>query len=93
MATPIINQFSSFTLTESEQLAGTVLTYEQKLVLQNQLAMISAEKLALAANPNNYAEYIQQEAYKAGQIAAIQFILDCSIASETIIANPELPPE
>jgi hypothetical protein len=89
MAKPIINQFSSFELTESEQLAGTILTYEQKLVLQNQLAMISAEKLALAADPNNYAAYIQQEAYKAGQIAQIQYQLDCSIASETIVANPD----
>lgn len=89
MPKPIINQFSSFELTESEQLAGTILTYEQKLVLQNQLAMISAEKLALVANPHSYAEFIQQEAYRAGQIAMIQYILDCSIASETQAAEAD----
>lgn len=89
MPKPIINQFSSFELTESEQLAGTILTYEQKLVLQNQLAMISAEKLALVANPHSYAEFIQQEAYKAGQIAVLQYILDSSLASELAVATPD----
>lgn len=86
MAKSIINQFSSYELTEQEQLSGTILTFEQKMVLQNQLSMISSEKLALIANPNNYSEYIQQEAYKAGQITAIQYMLDCSTASELIVA-------
>lgn len=89
MPKPILNQFSSFELSQQEQLAGTILTYEQKLVLQNQLAMISAEKLALTANPHSYTEFIQQEAYKAGQIAMIQYILDCSLASETQVAKPD----
>lgn len=82
MAVQAQTTFSSFTLTEQEQLAGSCLTLEQKLFLQNALALAAEEKLSLVPDAASYSSFIQQEAHLAGQIAAYRYLLDCSTASE-----------
>jgi hypothetical protein len=85
MATINNNAFTQYNLTEQEQLAGTTLNFEQKLCIQNQMASIAMQKLALAATPNDYNTFIQNEAYLGGQLAAFQYLLDSSAASEAVI--------
>jgi len=79
--------FARFKLSEQETLVGSVLTYEQKLVIQNKLSEIADSKLALTVDPNNYAAYIQQESYLAGQLGILRYILDCSLASEQVLLD------
>jgi hypothetical protein len=82
MATIIPNEFTSYDLDESEQLEGSVLTTTQKQVLQNQLSICAAELLALEYDTAEPQSYIQQEAYKRGQIEQIRFILASSDAAQ-----------
>ena len=75
MATLIPNEFTSYQLNEQESLEGAIFTIPQKYVLHNLLSVYAAEMLSLeydVAAPNSY---IQQEAYKRGQIESIRFLL------------------
>ena len=85
MATLTLSTFSKYQLSEQEEQSGTLLPQDIKLRLQNLICMIAEEKLALVPNPNNYAEFIQQEAHLAGQLVAYRYLLDCSLATETIL--------
>ena len=77
------NSFSSYHLTEDEALEGSILTVQQKQVIQNLLVARAEEKLALPFTPNDIHGYAQREASLAGEIAAYQ----------TLIANSELAVE
>lgn len=77
--------FSSFKQTDAEQLAGTHLTEEQRHFIQNQICMIAEERISLVPDPNNYAAFIQQEAHLKGQMVAYKYLLDCSIATESVL--------
>ena len=81
MATIVPNVFTSYVLTEQEQIEGSILTIAQKEVIQNRLSDTAAEKLALPFDPSNPMEFAQEEAYKRGHIDALQFILDVSEAA------------
>ena len=82
MATLIPNEFTSYALNDQEQLEGASLTILQKQVLQNQLSICAAELLALEYDVTQPNSYIQQEAYKRGQIEALRFILASSDAAQ-----------
>lgn len=82
MSTLIQSTFARYEQTEQEQLAGSSLTYDQKQFIQNQICTIAEERLALVPEANNYAAFIQQEAHLKGQMVALQYLLDCSLASE-----------
>lgn len=75
------NTFSSYSLTDKEALEGTVLTTIQRAVIQNQLAAIAAEKIHLDYDASNPETFIQQEAYKRGQIDILRYLLDASEAA------------
>ncbi len=68
--------------TVMQQLAGTLLTVDQKQFIKNQLSVIAEERLALVPDPNNYASFIQTEAHLKGQMDAYKYLLDCSVVSE-----------
>jgi hypothetical protein len=85
MATLIPNEFTSYQLNEQEQLEGALLTTTQKQVLQNQLSICAAELLSLEFDTTNPQIYIQQEAYKRGQIEQLRFLLASSDASQEVL--------
>lgn len=85
-----LNSFSSYHLTDDETTLGSVLTLTQKQVLQNQLATCAEEKLALVFDTEKPQEFVQQEAFKRGQIEMLSYILDCSATAEHTLANPDL---
>lgn len=85
MSQIIVNTFTQFQLTEQEQLSGTLLSNEQKMFIQTEISKLAEQRLALAPNPESYAEFIQQEAYLKGQIDSYKYLLDCSKASEDAI--------
>lgn len=87
MATMIVNSFTTYELTEEEELHGTILTTAQEQVLQNKRAMIAEEKLALEFDPERPKDFIQQDAYKKGQLDLITYLLDASEAAKVAYAS------
>lgn len=81
MSQLISNSFTQYLLTEQEQIVGCALNQEQTMLIQNDLSLISQQKLQLEVDPNNYAAYVQQEAFLAGQIKILSHLLDRSEAS------------
>jgi hypothetical protein len=82
MAVLIDNEFSTYELTDEELIQGQMLTITQRQVVQNQLSMVAAEKLAIQPDPACLDSYIQQEAYARGQIDALRYLLTCSDAAQ-----------
>ena len=51
--------------------------------MHNRLTAVAEEKLALELDPDNPLPYIQQEAYKKGQIDLLRYIIDSSDAMQS----------
>ncbi len=89
MAHLIPNDFSSYELTEQEEIEGAILTITQKQVIQNYLSAAACEKNGLEYDPAEPLKFAQQEASLKGQIDAYRFILSASDAAEEFLINPE----
>ncbi len=87
MAHLISNTFSSYSLLPEEEESGQLLSDLQKMVIQNKLAMIAADKLKIEFNPLSPLEFAQQEAYLRGQLDALQWQLDVSQEVETLVKS------
>lgn len=87
MSRIIISTFTRYEQTESEVLAATNFSPEAKQFIQNQIVNASENRLALTADPNNYAAFIQQEAYLKGQVDAFKYLLDCSENAEQTLRD------
>jgi len=88
------NEFSSYTLTDEEELQGSLLTVTQRQVMQNQLSAAVSEKITLEFDTDKPDKFMQQEAYKRGQIDILNFILASSdAAEEEIIINRNINQE
>ena len=72
----IPSQFSTFHLTEDEQLNGSILTETQKAVLINWRTQLATVQLATKINVNNITESVQDESYRRGQIDLITCMLE-----------------
>ena len=75
MATQKPNTFTSFEFTDRELLSGSVLSGEQKNVIQNELAQIAEQRLAIDYDPAKPLEFVQQEAFLKGQISILRVML------------------
>lgn len=82
MSVLIANDFSSYELTQAEELEGSILTITQKQVIQNQLAVVAAEKINLRFDPASPEHFIQLEASLQGQLSILRFILESSDAAQ-----------
>ena len=82
------NAFTSWELTEEEELQGQQLTITQVQVIQNLIADTAESLLNLEYDISKPTDYIQQESYKRGQIEILAFLLDRSVAaSELVLQN------
>lgn len=75
------NIFSSFNLSPEEEEAGQILQPLQRMVLQNKLSAIAQDKLNIEFDPLNPQKFIQNEAFLAGQLSIISWLLDSSDAA------------
>lgn len=75
MATQKPNTFTSYELTTRETLSGSILTGEQKQVLQNQLSEIAEQRLNTDYDPEKPLAFVQQEAFLKGQISILRVML------------------
>lgn len=92
MSVLIPNSFSTYELTDQELEQGSMYTITQKQVLQNHLAVCAEEKIALELNTSDPQQFIQQEAYKRGQMDTLRYLLEQSEAIEQAIADMSKPP-
>ena len=82
MAQLVCNSFSRYTLTDQEELSGSIFSAEQKYVLQNLLAEYSERKLNLMFDSDNPTIFAQQEAELTGQTHIIRYLIDKSDNAE-----------
>jgi hypothetical protein len=69
------NPFISYELTLQERAAGSTLSEEQKLMLQNDIAEIAMHKLSLRFDPALPMDFAQKEAELQGQILILQYLI------------------
>jgi hypothetical protein len=82
------NTFSSYKLTEEEELSGNILTSLQVMVIQNQIALLAEQKLALIYDPSEPQSYGIQIAFLSGKLEILQQLLSNSVeANETVVSN------
>lgn len=75
--TPSTNSsFIKYILTEAERKAGSVYSTEQRAVIQNLIADIAEEKVALTYDPDNPLQFAQREAELTGQIGILKYLLE-----------------
>jgi len=78
MANLTLNVFASWELSYEESRNGSIFTIDQTYVLQNQLAKCAEEKLSISFDPKDPMLFMQQEAYKRGQIDLLGWLLELS---------------
>lgn len=74
--------FATYKLTKRETLSGSILSHDQKAVLQNELASIAENKINLDYDPRNPIKFAQDEAFLKGQMSIIRVMLLRSDESE-----------
>ena len=76
------SRYCKYDHTEEEILQGSMLSQIQTEVFQNLLSGYADERLTLAYDVNNPGTFVQQEAYKKGQIELVEFILASSKSAQ-----------
>lgn len=70
------SSFLSYELTEDEMREGSTFSISQRAVIQNQIAAIAEEKIALTFDPSNPLVFTQREAELTGQIGILKYLLE-----------------
>ena len=81
MAHLIPSTFSKYFLTEEETLSASILTDIQVMNIKNKICDLAQSKLNLQPDPVSYNTFIAAEAELAGQLEALQWLLDESEAA------------
>jgi len=87
MAVQIVNQFSSYELSNEEILAGSIFTTLQKQVLQNLLSSYAEEKLTIEYDIDQPLKHIQIAARGGGQMEVLIYLLENSNSAEEALVN------
>jgi hypothetical protein len=82
MSKIISGTFTHYELTTKEILAGSILTTDQKAVLQNELATIAESRLNIDFDALNPTKFAQDEAFLKGQMSILRVMLLRSDESE-----------
>lgn len=91
MAKLIPNIFTSYELTEAEQLEATVFSDLQIKYLLTLRAEAAVAKNELVLDPDKIGDYVQQESYQTGKIEILSYLLAAHDASiEALNANPNI---
>lgn len=90
MSVQITNSFTSYELTEQEELQGCIYTSVQLQVLQNHLAAYAEQKLTLDYDPEHKENFLQEAASLKAKIDLLQYLIDTSKVSEEALnqTNP-----
>ena len=69
-----INQFTEFALSDDEIISGSLLSSEQKALLQNDLADLAMRRANIKHDLNNPGPSLLEDAALVGQINFIQYL-------------------
>ena len=89
MAHLINNSFSTYELTNQEELEGSILSITQKQVIQNQIAMFAERKIAIRYDPSDPVVFAQEEAECKGAIDALKWLVAISTTAEEAMTYDE----
>lgn len=81
-------RFTAYELTAEESKLGATLTSLNVAVIQTMIANIASDKLMLVFDPLNPQAFIQDEAYKKGQLDILQHLLDLHDAAVNPVVIP-----
>lgn len=91
--TPATNSlYSTYQLSETELIEGTILSFFQQAVLQNMRMLTIEQKLSLtpaSLTEDGKESYWQQEAYLRGQLDILTHLLQASEAAQTALAESQ----
>ena len=87
----ISSTFTKYELTASEQQSGQILNDAQLGVLHNLRTDIAEQKLNLEFVPDKPGEFIQQEAFLAGQLKVLGYLIDNSAEVQKAALTPKSP--
>jgi hypothetical protein len=87
MAQPINNLFTSYKLSDAETLQGSILTHQQKCVIQNEISQVAENIIGLIFDPTNPAKFTQDDSFLKGQMSVLRVMLLRSDESEQAILN------
>lgn len=80
--TPIPNEFTSYELTNEEELLARTLSTLQEAAIRNELSVCATQKLNVQFDVANPAAFGTTVAYIDGQIAALRWLLASSDAAK-----------
>jgi len=80
----IENAFTSYQLTNEEELAGHILNFNQAAVLQNERAQVAESRLNVDFDPQNPVKFAQDEAFLKGQLSVYNLLLERSKVAQQI---------
>jgi hypothetical protein len=79
------NSFTSYDLTDSEVLQGSILNDLQIQVIQNEMAQVAEQILQLAYDPLNPQKFVQDDSFLKGQLSVLRVMLMRSSESKEAI--------
>jgi len=80
--------FTAYELTAEESKLGATLTSLNVAVIQTLRSHIAADKLTTVFDVQNPQAYVQDEAYKRGQLDILQHLLDLHEAAINPVVSP-----
>ena len=94
MAEKIENKFTSYFLTEDEEIQGSIFSPLQRMVIQNEISQAAEIMLELDYHPDKSQEFVQQQAFHRGIISRLSYMLERSdsiLEAQAEIAQAENP--
>jgi hypothetical protein len=82
-----VSTFTSYLLSNEDQLQGQIFSVLQEAVLQNMLVDLAEEKLNLKYDPEHPLIFLQREAELQGQIGLVSFIIELSTTGKNIVQD------
>jgi len=79
------SQFTRYALTQAEEVQAGKFSDLNRALLCNLQATTAEEKNALIFDPSNPQAFTQQEAYKAGQLELLAYLLDLDDANSSLL--------
>lgn len=87
MIAPRENEFTEYELTTQEITQGSILSYQQRMVVQNLRSQAAQQQLGIRFDPANPVEAALEQASLSGMVAAFTTILENSASNIKLLAE------
>jgi len=87
MSKIIPTSFTSYELSEEEFLRSSILNFEQKRVIQNEISAVAEQILNLEYEPSAPLKFVQDDSFLKGQLSVLRMLLIRSEESEKAVLD------